>query len=67
VLVAVRGYKSWYTVRKGKIVVADNGSNTWQDDDSGTHSYLIEARPPSEVQEVINNLMMHEAPDKRNR
>ena len=65
VLVAVRGYKSWYTVRKGKIIVADNGSNTWQDDDSGTHSYLIEARPPSEVQEVINNLMMHEALNKK--
>jgi inosine-uridine nucleoside N-ribohydrolase len=65
VLVAVRGYKSWYTVKKGKIIVADNGSNTWVDDENGPHSYLVEARPPSEVQEVINNLMMHEPVSKK--
>lgn len=59
VLVAVRGYKSWYTIRKGKIIVADNGSNTWQDDNSGMHSYLVESRPPAEVQELLNDLMMH--------
>ena len=65
VLVAVRGYKSWYTTRKGKIIVADDGSNTWKDDENGNHSYLVETRPPSEVQEVINNLMMHEPVRKK--
>ncbi|MBS1575699.1 MAG: nucleoside hydrolase [Bacteroidetes bacterium] len=65
VLVAVRGYKSWYTIKKGRIIVADNGSNTWQDDEKGMHSYLVETRPPSEVQTVINDLLMHMPANKK--
>jgi len=63
VLVAVKGYAPWYTVEKGKINVADDGSNTWQAGE-GTHTRLIEAKPPADVQALINKLMMHQ-PVKR--
>ena len=60
VLVAVKGYSPWYTVEKGKIIVADDGSNTWEKG-NGTHSHLIEAQSPAAVRELINGLMMHQA------
>jgi inosine-uridine nucleoside N-ribohydrolase len=59
VLVAVKGYKKWYTIKKGRMVVDKNGSNTWVSKPS-LHSHLIESQPPSIVQELINNLMMHQ-------
>ncbi len=59
VLVAVKGYEPWYTVEKGQIIVAANGSNTWT---TGTllHSYLVEAQTPSSVAQLINKLIMHQ-------
>jgi hypothetical protein len=41
------------------MVVNDNGTNTWNNKASG-HHYLVEAKPPLIVQEVINTLMMHQ-------
>lgn len=64
VLVAVKGYSPWYTLEKGKITVADNGSNTWQAG-NGTHARLIEARPSSDVQALINKLIMHQPVKKK--
>lgn len=59
VLVAVKGYKPWYKVEKGKIVVADDGSNTWTTQPS-PHARIVELQPPSVVQQLINKLIMHE-------
>ncbi|MEO5562224.1 MAG: nucleoside hydrolase [Chitinophagaceae bacterium] len=59
VLIAVKGYAPWYDVKKGRIVVAKDGTNKWMDD-STKHSYLIEAQPPAVVEEVINRLMQHQ-------
>ncbi len=64
VLVAVKGYSPWYTVEKGKISVADDGSNTWEKAD-GPHSHLVEAQSPAVVQGLINGLMMHQAVKKK--
>jgi pyrimidine-specific ribonucleoside hydrolase len=61
VLVAVKGYKPWYTVRKGRIMVAGDGSNTWSDQPA-LHSYLVEAQPPLIVEHLINLLIMHQPP-----
>lgn len=63
VLVAVKGASPFYTLRKGTIKVAADGSNTWTDGE-GTHFYLIENWPPEQVQDLINRLMMHQ-PVKR--
>ncbi len=59
VLVAVKGYQTFYTLQDGRMIVNDNGTNTWDSKASG-HHYLVEAKPPLEVREVINTLMMHQ-------
>jgi inosine-uridine nucleoside N-ribohydrolase len=60
VLVALAGAQPWYTVEHGRIRVNPNGSDTWQASPNGPHARLIEALPPAQVQEVINNLMQHQ-------
>lgn len=59
VLVAVKGYKPWYAIEKGKMVVAENGSNIWSKE-SSPHNYLIEEQSPAVVQQLINTLIMHQ-------
>ena len=59
VLIAVKGYRPWWNVESGKMIVADNGSNTWSKE-SSHHSYLTAAQSPLIVQELINRLMMHQ-------
>lgn len=58
VLVAIAGYKPFYTVKPGMIEIADDGSNTWNAK-GNKHHHLVEAQPPSEVERVINKMMMH--------
>ena len=41
VLIAVQGYRPWWSIETGKMIVADNGSNTWSKE-SSLHSYLTE-------------------------
>lgn len=59
VLVAVEGYQPYYTLRPGTLKIADDGTNSWNESGSN-HHYLVEAVPPSKVEEVINQLMMHQ-------
>ena len=59
VLVAIKGYQPWYTIEKGKMKVAEDGSNTWIKN-STAHSYLKEIQPPAVVEQLINKLMMHQ-------
>jgi len=59
VFVAIKGYKPWYRIEQGKMVVADDGSNTWSKD-SLLHSYLIEDQSPAIVEHLINRLIMHQ-------
>ena len=59
VLIAVKGYKPWWKIKTGKMIVAENGSNTWSKKTS-SHSYIIEVQHPSIVQELIDRLMMHQ-------
>jgi hypothetical protein len=47
-------------VRQGVIHVLPDGSNTWEASAFGKQGYIIESRPASEVQEVINVLIMHQ-------
>lgn len=59
VLVAAKGPEPFYTLRKGTMTVAADGSNTWKDGE-GTHAYLVERGKPEEVEALINKLMMHQ-------
>jgi len=59
VLVAIKGYSQWYTLHKGRITVADDGKNDW--DNSGTgQAYLVEKVNHKVVQDLINKLIMHQ-------
>jgi inosine-uridine nucleoside N-ribohydrolase len=59
VLVAIKGYQPWYTLKQGKIIVEDNGYNRWTDGPYGQY-HLVEAQPPVVVEELINRLIMHQ-------
>ncbi len=59
VLIAAKGYAPYYTLRKGTMEVAADGSNTWKDSGS-RHAYLVEKIPAEQVQHIINTTMMHQ-------
>ena len=59
VLVAIKGYRPWYKIEKGKMKVAADGSNTWIKKPS-PHNYLVELQSPMVVQQLINKLIMHQ-------
>jgi inosine-uridine nucleoside N-ribohydrolase len=63
VLIAGKGYKPWWNIQTGKIIIAENGSNTWEQGAS-LHSYLIESQSPIIIRDLINRLMLHQ-PMKR--
>jgi inosine-uridine nucleoside N-ribohydrolase len=58
VFVAVNGPEPYYKLTPGKIQIAEDGSNTWTT--PGNHYYLEAIRPPSEMEKVINDLIMHQ-------
>ncbi|MDB5089654.1 MAG: ribonucleoside hydrolase RihC, partial [Mucilaginibacter sp.] len=63
VLVAIRGYNPFYELHKGKIIVAADGSNTWDDKGTG-QGYLVEKVDYKTVQTLINELIMHQPVSK---
>lgn len=59
VLVAIKGHAPYYQLVSGTMNVKDDGSNDW--DPSGSrHYYLVVDRSHLEVQQLINDLMMHQ-------
>jgi inosine-uridine nucleoside N-ribohydrolase len=59
VLVAIKGYSKWYTLHKGRITVADDGKNGWDDSGAG-QAYLVEKVDYHQVQDLINELIQHQ-------
>jgi len=59
VLVAVKGYTPFYSIKKGRMIVNTDGSNEWSPDGL-QHAYLVEQNSAVAVQEIINRLMMHQ-------
>lgn len=60
VLIAIAGYRPWYTIESGVMHVAPNGSDTWEIAPLGPDARIVETRPVAEVQELINTLIMHQ-------
>jgi len=63
VLVAIKGYKPWYKIERGKMEVAEDGSNSWMNDPA-VHNHLVEAESPKVVENLINTIMMHQPTKK---
>jgi len=59
VLIAIKGYDQWYTLHNGKMKVAADGSNTWDDAANG-QAYIVEKVNYIVVQDLINQLIMHQ-------
>jgi inosine-uridine nucleoside N-ribohydrolase len=59
VLVAIKGCRPYYGLHKGKIIIAANGSNTWDENGIG-QAYLVEKIDYLEVQNLIDQLIMHQ-------
>ena len=59
VLAGVRGTQPFWSLNKGTIEVAHDGSNTWQKEGK-RQAHLVADQPPSEVAKLINELMMHQ-------
>ncbi len=64
VLVAIKGYSQYYTLHPGRIKVADDGSDIWDDNGKG-QAYLVEKVDYKEVQELINSLIQHQPVKKQ--
>lgn len=60
VLVAIKGYDHWYSLYPGHIgTISADGKNTWDDNGNG-QGYLVEKAPFTVVQDLINELIMHQ-------
>ena len=59
VLVAATGCNPFYTLKKGRIQIAEDGSNRW-DESGGGQFYLVEKESPGKVKELINTLIQHQ-------
>ncbi len=59
VLIAVKGWEPWYELVPGRMICADDGSNSWDDKGEG-HFYIREKVPPAVVQAVIDGLIQHQ-------
>lgn len=64
VLIAVKGYQKYYSLKQGKIIVQQDGSNTWEAGSNG-QAYLIEKKPIEEVKNEIEKLIQHEPVKKK--
>jgi pyrimidine-specific ribonucleoside hydrolase len=58
VFVAIHGPAPYYKLIPGKVKIAADGSDTWTT--PGNQYYLLAIRPPVEMQQVINTLIMHQ-------
>ncbi len=58
VLVAIKGYSPYYTVKKVNFEIRDDGTNVLIPGQK--FDYLVEKMPPDEVANIIETLMMHQ-------
>jgi len=59
VLIAVYGTEGFFETKRGTITVYPDGSNSWKDDPSGNHQYVIQKMPVPEMTKFIEDRMMH--------
>lgn len=62
VLVGVKRFEPYYTLKPGTIIIDEKGYNKWSNE-GNQHHHLVAKSSPAEVQSVINRLIMHQ-PEK---
>jgi inosine-uridine nucleoside N-ribohydrolase len=48
----------WQLSPKGRVLVREDGSNSWKEDPKGLHRYLIAETPATELAKIIDSLMI---------
>lgn len=59
VLIGVRGWQNYYTLKPGRFIINDDGSNSWNDKGKG-HFYVVRKMPVKDITALINHLIMHQ-------
>ena len=59
VLIAAKGYKPFYSLHYGKIIINEDGSNYWIDG-GRDEAYVVENTSHLIVQDLINKMIMHQ-------
>ena len=59
VWVAIKGYTPYYISERGVISVDSEGNNTWRTTRTGKHIRLIESLPAKEMENLLEQYMMH--------
>jgi len=65
VLIGVYGTEGFFDTVRGKIIINEDGSNSWVDDPNGKHLYVKQKMPVPEMAKFIEDRMMH-IPFKKN-
>ena len=60
VLIGVYGTEGFFDTVRGKIVVNADGSNTWENNETGNHYYVTMKMPVAEISSFIEERMMHQ-------
>lgn len=64
VLAVVKGYRPYFSLHEGRIVIDSSGYNTWNSNGEGQY-YLKLETAPEKIEDIINSLMMAQAIDSR--
>jgi inosine-uridine nucleoside N-ribohydrolase len=59
VLIAVYGTEGFFDTVRGRIIVNPDGSNGWENDPAGRHSYVVMKMPFDDMASFIESRMMH--------
>ncbi len=59
VLVAVKGWRTFYDLKVGTCIMQSDGTNQWQPEGRGM-AHLVEKQSPPEISFLINQLIMHQ-------
>lgn len=59
VLIAIKGYEPYYTLQCGRMIVAKDGSDTWDEKGKG-HCYVVKKLPVPAMEKIINDLIAHQ-------
>jgi inosine-uridine nucleoside N-ribohydrolase len=59
VLIAVYGTTGFFDTVPGNIIVNKDGSNSWENDNKGRHSYVVQKMPVADIENFIEARMMH--------
>jgi hypothetical protein len=59
VLIAVYGTDGFFDRVTGTIIVNNDGSNSWENNPSGRHTYVVQKMPADQMAIFIEDRMMH--------